>query len=188
MKKLLSGLSVLLLAAAGVTASASDRWLHVRVDGQDAEGERVRVNIPLELAEKVIPCIHSGKLSSGRVRIEGELGDLDVRSLMDAVRSAPDGEFVTVDSREQNVRVAKKAGVLLVKVREKRSSREKSSQTVDVKVPFSVVEALVSSGTKDLDIVAALRTMRTSGDTELVSVVDGNQTVHIWLDSKSTAE
>jgi hypothetical protein len=188
MKKLLPGLAVMLLASAGLTARAADRWLHVRVDDQDTEGERVRVNIPLELAERVVPCIHSGRLYSGKVKIEGELGDVDIRSLMDAVRSAPDGEFVTVESREENVRVAKKGGVLLVKVREKRGAREKSPQTVDVKVPFRVVEALVSSGTNELDITAALRTLKTSGDTDLVSVNDGAQTVHIWLDSKSTAE
>src|SRR5438132_1198089 len=108
MKKLLPGMAVMLLAAAGLTARAADRWLHVRVDDQNAEGERVRVNVPLELAEKVIPCIHSGRLYSGKVRIQDDLGDVDIRPLVDAVRSAPDGEFVTVESREQNVRVAKK--------------------------------------------------------------------------------
>ena len=188
MRNILSAIAAVLLAAGGLTARPSDRWLHVRVDDQDAEGERVRVNIPLELAEKVIPCIHSGRLYSGKVRIDKEIGDVDLRSLMNAVRSAPDGEFVTVESREENVRVAKQAGVLLVKVREKPGSRERASQTVDVKVPFPVVEALLSSGTNELDITAALRSLRTAGDTELVSVRDGAEKVHIWLDSKSTGE
>src|SRR5712692_8054670 len=53
------------------TASASkDRWLHVRVISSDAKGETVRVNVPLELAEKVLPAINKHRLHDGKVRID----------------------------------------------------------------------------------------------------------------------
>jgi len=40
------------------TSVSKDRWLHVRVISSDAKGETVRVNVPLELAEKVLPAIN----------------------------------------------------------------------------------------------------------------------------------
>src|SRR5260370_9007170 len=48
------------------TVSASkDRWLHVRVISSDAKGETVRVKVPLELAEKVLPAINKDRLPAG---------------------------------------------------------------------------------------------------------------------------
>jgi hypothetical protein len=69
-------------------------------------------------------------------------------------------------------------------------SSDKDKQEVQVRVPLSVVDALVaaSKGSQDLDIAAALRALALHGDTDLVSVKDGRQTVHIWLDSKNTGD
>src|SRR5260370_588134 len=41
------------------TSVSKDRWLHVRVISSDAKGETVRVNVPLELAEKVLPAVRA---------------------------------------------------------------------------------------------------------------------------------
>src|SRR4029077_2257049 len=41
-----------------VSASSHDRWLHVRVTNPGNNEETVRVNVPLELAEKVLPTIN----------------------------------------------------------------------------------------------------------------------------------
>jgi len=186
MKRLLPGLVVMLLAAGGSRAPAADRWLHIRVDDTNEEGERVRVNVPLELAEKVIPCIHADRLQGGRVKLEGNLNQVVVRALMEALRSAADGEFVTVQNRQENVRVAKQGGSFLVTVREQHGSKGKRSEKVDIKVPFPVVQALLSGDKDELDVAAALRSLKTTADTELVSVNDGTQTVRIWVDSRST--
>jgi hypothetical protein len=55
-------------------------------------------------------------------------------------------------------------------------------------MPLTVVDALLSSGGNELDLVAALRALGAQGDTELVSVKDEKSTVRIWLDSKNTSE
>lgn len=188
MKRLLPGLLIMLLAASVVRARAADRWLHIRVDDSGREGERVRVNVPLDLAEKVLPCIHADRLQGGKVRVEGELSGVDLRSLVDAVRSAADGEFVTVEGREENVRVAKQGGTFVVRVREKHRPTEKAAETVDIKVPFPVVQALLSGSRDELDVTAAVRALRNTGDTELVSVNDGSQAVRIWVDSRNAED
>src|SRR3989442_12043693 len=72
MRRALVGSAVLLLTA-GFAAAAQDRWLHVKVVDAAKGGESVNVNIPLELAEKVLPTIQAEKLSHGKIKIEGEI-------------------------------------------------------------------------------------------------------------------
>ena len=59
---------------------------------------------------------------------------------------------------------------------------------VEVKVPMKVVDALLSAGKDELDIVAALHALSSYGDTELVSVKDDDNTVRVWIDSKNISE
>ncbi len=163
-----------------------DMWLHVRLDSPDAKGERVRVNIPVELAEKVLPTINHDKLHGGKISINCLHGeDVDLRALMDAVRTAKDGEYVTVQSDDSDVRVAKQGGHLIIHVLDKGKAKK---EQVEVSVPMKVVDALFSAGKDDLDLVAALHVLSGMGDTELVSVKDEENTVRIWVDSKNVTE
>src|SRR2546428_10115 len=61
-------------------------------------------------------------------------------------------------------------------------------QRVEVRVPMTVVAALLSGGKDELDLVAALQALGDHPDTELVTVEDGENTVRVWLDSKNTAD
>jgi hypothetical protein len=168
------------------SASRNDRWLHVRVTNPGNSEETVRVNVPLELAEKVLPTINKNRLHSGKVRFDDvDCHGVDLRALVDAVRTSKDGEFVTVQSKDSDVRVAKQNGYLFVRVFEK--GRPRKSQ-VEVKVPMKVVDALFSGGKDELDLVAALHALSTQGDTELVSVKDEENTVRVWVDSKNVTD
>jgi len=48
------------------------------------------------------------------------------------------------------------------------------------------VDALLSGGKNEIDLVAGLRALSSQGDTELVSVKDDENTVRVWVDSKNT--
>jgi hypothetical protein len=193
------------------SSSTSDRWLHVRVIDTNHKGETVRVNVPVEMAEKVLPAINKDRLHSGKIQINhNDIEGVDLKTLLEAVRSSKDGEYVTVESNDNDVRVAKQAGYMVVHVTEKgfKSSKsdkadksvdksadksdEKSSyerSRVDVKIPMKVVEALLSAGKDELDLVAALRALSAhGGDTELVSVKSDDSTVRVWLDSKNVSD
>jgi len=173
-------------------SAKSDQWIHVRVVSRDSGGETVRVNVPLEMAAKVLPAINKDRLHEGKVRIDAvDTHDVDLRTILDAVRTSRDGEYVTVQSHDNNVRVAKSAGVLYIHVTDKegtkKDGKEKESK-VEIKVPLKVVDALFSAGKDELDLVAALRALSAHGDTELVSVKDEENTVRIWVDSKNLAD
>jgi hypothetical protein len=175
------------------SSSTSDRWLHVRVVNTDNKNETVRVNVPLEMAEKVLPAINKDRLHSGKVRFnESEMNGVDLRALLEALRTAKDGEYVTVQATDSDVRVAKQNGFMFVHVTEKHGSTKDGKSTeksrVEVKVPMKVVDALFSAGKDELDLVAALHALSANGDTELVSVKSDDSTVHVWLDSKNVAD
>jgi hypothetical protein len=172
-------------------SSKTDQWIHVRVESKDNSGETVKVNVPIEMAVKVLPAIHHEQLQGGKVHIsKGDLKDVDLRALLDAVRSAKDGEYVTVQSHEDTVRVSKNAGYLYIHVQEGKHEEKtaKAVSKVEVKVPMKVVDALFSAGKDELDIVAALQALSSNGDTELVSVKDDENTVHVWIDSKNISD
>jgi len=187
---LLSAMVVLAGASAafGQSGSTKDRWLHVRVINSDNKGETVRVNIPLELAENVLPTINKNHLHNGKVTIDqAHMNDVDVHALINAIRTAKDGEYVTVQGTDQDVRVAKEGGRLLVHVRDNKGSKSNKSN-VDIKIPMHVIDALFSAGKDELDIVAGLHALASLGDTELVSVKSEDSTVRVWMDSKNSSD
>jgi hypothetical protein len=195
MKKVLLGLAVIFLARTGTLAA--DRWVHVKVEEGGTQGETVRINLPLSLAEKVLPAIHTHKLCAGKVKVsKDDIHDLDLRAIMEALRTAPDNEFIVVESRHDNVRVAKAGGNLLIKVQENKETAgtkaktetKTRAETVNVTIPISVVDALLSGAQDELDILAAVRALGAVGDTVLVSVDDQHSKVRIWVDSRNTME
>ena len=108
-----------------------------------------------------------------------------------AVRDSKDGEFVTVQDKDQDVRVAKQNNYFLVHVIDKEGSKDSKDHkrsNVEVKIPMKVVDALFSAGKDEVDLVAGLHALALQGDTELVSVKDHDQTVRVWLDSKNVSD
>jgi hypothetical protein len=182
-------------SATPTSSSTSERWLHVRVTNTEDKNETVRVNVPLEMAEKVLPAINKDRLHNGKVKFDDhDMNGVDLKVLLDAVRTSKDGEYVTVQSSDNDVRVAKQNGYMFVHVTDKGSDHSdkkgKSSEKsqVEVKIPMKVVDALFSAGKDELDILAALRALSAHGDTELVSVKSDENTVRVWLDSKNVSD
>jgi hypothetical protein len=190
MRKRLQGVSVFCLLAAGAMAAAAtamaagnERYVHVNVEDGD-KGESVNVNVPLSMAEKILPTINNHDLHQGRVSIhDARMGDVDIRAVLDAVRSAEDNEFVTVKDRDEDIRVAKSNGNIIVHIKDSRNKDEK----VDVTVPIKVIDALFATAKdNELDIASALRALSDAGDILLVTVQDASQRVRVWVDSRNT--
>jgi hypothetical protein len=174
------------LAVAAMAAPApAERYLHVKVDDA-TKGESVNINVPLSMAQAILPTINKGTLHNGHVTIgETDFNGVDVRALLDAIRTAPDNEFVTVKQKDQDVRVAKSNGNLIVHVLDKTKDGEK----VDVTVPMKVVDALFATAKdNELDVAAAIRALSDAGDAVLVTVQDATEHVRIWIDSHGSSE
>ena len=186
-----------------VSSSNAEQWIHVRVESKENHGETVRVNVPVEMAAKVIPAVNKNNLHDGKVHIDSmHTNDVDLRAILDAVQSSRDGEYVTVQGHDNDVRVAKSAGYLYIHMTDKSEGKKAAAKDgkmsakatagheskVEIKMPMKVVDALFSAGKDELDIVAALKALSGHGDTELVTVKDDENTVRIWVDSKNIAD
>jgi ribonuclease HI len=184
MQNALPLLAVLLLAGTITFAASPERYLHVRVSNPTTH-ELVRVNLPLSLAEKIIPAINNGDLRDGKVHVGGlDANNVNVRAILEALKTAPEGEFVTVQQKDSDVHVAKEHGQLVVHVIDKQSKEK-----VDVTIPWVVAQALISDTTENqLNIEAAIRALQNAGDLTLVSVVGHDESVRVWIDSRSSDE
>jgi hypothetical protein len=175
----------MMVVASLVFAAPPEKYLHVKVQ-DPAKGESVNVNVPLSMAAKVLSAINNHGLHDGKVSIhETEMDGVDVRALLDAVRTAPDNEFVTVKDKDSDVRVAKAGGSIIVHVIDKKDKE----QTVDVTIPLKVVDALVANTKgEELDIASALNALSDAGDVLLVTVHDSTEKVRIWVDSRNSQD
>ncbi|HEX6853555.1 MAG TPA: hypothetical protein VF139_19315 [Candidatus Polarisedimenticolaceae bacterium] len=177
-RTILSAMAVLMLAAP-VRATGEERWLHIHVD-EGADGDRVRVNVPLSMLEQILPAIHVENFRGGRIRIDGaDMNDVDLQAIGRALRAAQDGEFVKVNSRHDgDVTVSKQGGMILVRVDEKGEGAER----VRVRVPLAFMDALLAPGGGEIDVAAAMKALSDAGEGELVTVESANEKVRIWVD------
>jgi hypothetical protein len=177
-------LATVLVAGTAVWAASPERYLHVRVNNPKTH-ELVRVNLPLSLAEKVIPAINNGDLENGKVRVgKFDANGVNVRAILDVVRTAPEGEFVSVQQPDQEVHVAKEHGQLVAHVNDKHGK-----ERVDVTIPWEVAQALIAeTSDNQLNISAAIKALENIADTTLVTVAGEDESVRIWIDSSNTTE
>jgi len=171
----------LALFAFAPAAQADDLWLHVHVDEQDG-GATVRVNLPLAFIETALKAVPADELRDGRIVIDDE--DFSVAELRDmwaSLRDSGDATLVEIDDHGETVHVRREGGYLLVDVDEDRDD----GGDVNVRIPERVIEAMLASGTDELDIAAGLRALAESGEGELVAVNDGGDQVRVWIDGRA---
>jgi len=57
-----------------------------------------------------------------------------------------------------------------------------------VTLPTRAVDALLSAPDDTLDLLAAVRALKTSGASEIVSITDDETNVKVWIDEKNVSE
>ena len=182
------GLAAVLIMLASAAASAdSDLWLHVRVDGHD--GEKVSVNLPLSLVEAAIPMISDAHFDQADFRLDdihwghgNRISITDLRHLWQELESSPDMTFITVEDDDETVKVSKANGYLLI------NAEEHDDESVEVRIPLSVVDALLSGDGETLDIRAAIEALAAHGEGELVGISESDEEVRVWIDSSSASD
>lgn len=160
-------------------AGAAERWLHVHVVEEGGSGDTVRVNLPLSTIESLLPLVQAEGLQGGKFRLEGDdLEGVDVHAIWKALRETGDADFVTVDGTDGHVRVSRSGRFLLATV----EGRDDDRETVKVRVPIAVVDALFSGPDDEIDLVAAVRALG-DYDGDIVRVEGGDSRVRVWVDA-----
>ncbi len=172
-------LAMALVPGALPAAEAPTPWLHVRVE-EPGRSSRVHVNLPLNVVEVALKAAPQALESHGRIfGREGKgMTVSDFRRMWSELKKVGDTDLVTVEEKDESVRVARRGG--LVEVRIERKGKEE----VKVEVPVEVVDALLSGDGDELNVKAALAQLqKRRGD--IVRVNDENSTVRIWIDEQS---
>ncbi len=182
--------AIALALTATAAAGAPERWLHVKVQEHSGSRARVSVNVPCSLAEAAAGLIpeklgkHEGpgghRRAHGRVRIDdAEFNGEELRTFLAALRDARDAPYVTVESDDGNARIWKAGETLHI-----HATRRDRDETVEVKLPMVVVDALLSGPADELNLAAAMRALAESGSGEVVAVNSDDATVRIWVDDR----
>lgn len=176
--KTLAIAAALALAAAQAGAQA-ERWLHVKVEEHSGSRARVSVNIPCSLAEAAVGLLPDHVGGHGRVRIDhAEIKGPELRAFLAALRDARDAPYVTVESDDGDARIWKAGETLHIR------ATRRGNETVEVKLPIAVVDALVSGPADELNVAAAMRALAETGAGEVVAVDSDDATVRIWVDDR----
>jgi hypothetical protein len=194
MHKLLVPAALVLTLLAPRTAPASDRsgtpttsskssskkspWIHIEVLEAGQKEPKVKVNLPIQLARTALQMAPDDVMDDGHIRIDhNDVSVSDLRKMWKEVREAGDAEFVTVQEKDSTVKVSRKGSKLYVHVDEKDSGDQ-----VRVEVPVSLVDALLAGSGDTLNVDAAVAELERMGPGEVVHVVDGEDSVRIWIE------
>lgn len=185
MRKSISAVGTLVLsltaAGAALAQTANNAWLHVRVE-EGAKQSKVNVNLPLGVVEAVLRSAPDAVQKHGRIHFGHEKDGMkvaDARRAWEQLKKAGDVDFVTVEDKDQKVRVSRQGSLVVVKV-----EGAPGHDQVSVEVPVEMVDALLSGEGEELNITAALGVLqKRRGD--IVRVTDKDSTVRIWIDERS---
>lgn len=172
------------LCLAAAAASAEQRWLHIKVHEQTGDRARVSINLPVSMIERAAPLVQGKGFEGGKLRFDdADIDGAELREIWQAMRAAGDGEYVTVDSDHEKVRIHRKNGFMMIEA----NDRRRGGDEVEMRIPLAVADALFSGTEGALDVAAAMRALADAGEGELVTVTSDDATVRIWVDARAEA-
>lgn len=181
-KSFLAGVGLVALLVVPAAAYAETAWIHVRVEEPEKQS-KVAVNLPLSVVEVALEAAPEMIESHGKVKFGEKHGMKleDVRKIWAELAAVGDAELVSVEDKDQTVKVWRKADQVHVRV-EKAGKEE-----VRVEVPVSLVDALLSGEGDTVNIKAAVAELQKKrGD--IVTVSEPDTTVRVWIDEQNAQE
>jgi hypothetical protein len=179
--------SILFLSAVALMAASPERWIHVRVESAGGVGGTVNINVPIEMASAVLPSIPADPQHHGKFSLQATVNGADLRAMLDATRNSPDNVFITLERHDQEWSVAKSGRDLLIKVVQKPTAEHHLGKTIAVKVPISVVRAMLANNSDEVDIEGGIRALTREGEVDL-TVNGEKETVRVWTDTRTTSD
>jgi hypothetical protein len=156
-------------------------WLHVRVE--EGKGSKVSVNLPLTVVEAALKAAPETIAADGKFHLGRDRHDLkvaDMRRIWAEIKSAGDTELVSVEEKDETVKVARRGDLVQVRV-----ERVGSGEEVRVDLPVSLVDAALAGEGDSIDVKALVRELaKRRGD--VVHVNEKDNKVRIWIDESNT--
>ena len=185
-RKFIQAAFIMVLSATVLMGAQAQRWIHGQVENVKGVSGNVSGNLPIEMASAALSSIPT-EHHQGRFHIEGSVNGTDLRAALNAVRNSPDNVFVTMDRRDKVVSVAKSGRSLLIKIDDKPDFTRHFDKTVSIKIPVSVVRAMLSNNSDELDVGSGIRALTREGEVD-VTMNNEQQTVRIWTDTRTASD
>jgi len=169
--------AIAILATGFAFASEDTRWINVKVT-EHSEGTNVEVHLPLNLVLSVLKSVDVENFHRGHVDLDIDDVDIDWVELLAAVKDAPDGQFVTVESSDANVSVRKEGGTFFIDVDEIDGEQAK----VKVQLPVEFMDAIYINEESQIDIAAMLESFDKFPNGDIVTVESSDADVRVWIE------
>jgi len=202
--------------AGGKDQGAREPWIHVQVQERGGEKESVNVNVPFALADAALASLgddigthirlgehgRHARVTEGEAGDQGEGGEgidsgehgdhpdisvADMRRMWKAMRDAGEADYVTVTSDNENVHIWREGDLVRVDVDSREKGRENQGEKVRIRVPVGVMDALLSGEGDQLDVRAAVNSLKEIKSGEVIRVEDGEDLVRVWIDDSPEA-
>ena len=188
-RKVLAVITLALVSAAGAAkmeAQQSRPWIHVQVTEPGEDGTNVRVNLPLALAEVALSLVSDEVISKGQIKLdEHDVSVEDLRLLWNELKASGDAEFLTMQQKDKEVRIARQGDRIRIHVDKAGEGDKNAGQQVRIEVPVTLVDALLGGQDDHLDLRAALAEL-TQERGDIVTVNDGEKRVRVWIDESKS--
>ena len=201
-------------AAIGLHAAQAQQdpqpWIHLDMTGEQAN---MNLNLPLAAIEAALALAPETIVDSdGQLQLGGqrEIPVVAIREVWNQMRGAGDVEFANIQDGQQSIRVAREGDTILVNVTgtdgedaehaggadgadaEPGAGEHDDAEPghgalgeVQVRVPVSVVDALLSGAGETLDVRAAIQELSTLRG-EMVQVDHPEARIRVWIDESPT--
>ena len=182
-RKRVALLASISLLSGSLAIAQSSYWLHFKVETAGAETEQVKLNVPMALVEAVLPIIEENETVRGKIHVSDlPMTVAQMREIWQTLKSEGDFELASIQDGSTNLRVFQEGGYLYVR------SNEEAQEQIEVNIPATVVDALLSGDGDELDLMAAARALVQTDAGQLVLIRDGDETVRVWVDTSSASE
>ena len=84
-KNILPAVGILFLSATAVMAASAQRWIHVRVESVKGVSANVSFNVPIQMAEAVLPSVPADQ-HHRKFNLQASVNGMDLRAVLEAVR------------------------------------------------------------------------------------------------------
>ncbi len=161
------------IAMLATVASLGVVVVDVREGGPD--GHRIVVPVPLVFAQAAVALAPMAAPDKA-MRVPHEAAEHMglAREVVEALAAAPDGEFVRVEERDEQVVVTKEGRTLKVRVTGK-------NESVSVNVPLHLALAALPGSDGRIRTTALAAALSGVRFTDLVDVKDGKDHVRVWV-------
>jgi hypothetical protein len=174
--------AVILAAAITLLASlalAGDgvRWLNVHVTDAKDHTE-VKLHLPYALVLTVIDSVKSDRFLAGKVKLDLEGCRVDWPAVLQALKLAPEGDYLTVHENGADISFKKHAGTVAVDI----AQAGDDHAVVKMRLPVALLAAVSVDDHNRLDVRALAAQLERIETGELLRVTSDDAKVTVWVE------